>query len=152
MCARFCGRRGCLAVRSRTQCSTSKEAMCGASWIPFNASRVERRLRGIKGGSSPLARSYRGPDNVAGPLLGHLNPALAVVSAATGISRSAVPNLTVANRERSTTNLHWSRFDASLPQVTKASRGHCPPKSPPPGMNLDIAIFTAQAELNSSWT
>ena len=37
--------------------------------------------RGIKGGSAPLARSYRGPDNVAGPLLGHLNPALAVVSA-----------------------------------------------------------------------
>ena len=36
--------------------------------------------RGIKGGSAPLARSYRGPDNVAGPLLGHLNPALAVVS------------------------------------------------------------------------
>ena len=28
--------------------------------------------RGIKGGSAPLARSYRGPDNVAGPLLGHL--------------------------------------------------------------------------------
>ena len=36
--------------------------------------------RGIKGGSAPLARSYRGPDNVAGPLLGLLNPALAVVS------------------------------------------------------------------------
>jgi len=36
--------------------------------------------RGIKGGSAPLARSYRGPDNVAGPLLGQLNPALAVVS------------------------------------------------------------------------
>jgi hypothetical protein len=36
--------------------------------------------RGIKGGSAPLASSYRGPDNVAGPLLGHLNPALAVVS------------------------------------------------------------------------
>ena len=33
---------------------------------------------GIKGGSAPLARSYRGPDNVAGPLLGHLNPALDV--------------------------------------------------------------------------
>jgi len=31
--------------------------------------------RGIKGGSATLARSYRGPDNVAGPLLGHLNPA-----------------------------------------------------------------------------
>ncbi|MEI6705355.1 MAG: hypothetical protein WCL71_17770, partial [Deltaproteobacteria bacterium] len=31
--------------------------------------------RGIKGGSAPLARSYRGPDNVAGQLLGHLNPA-----------------------------------------------------------------------------
>ena len=36
--------------------------------------------RGIKGGSAPLARSYRGPDNVAGPILGQLNPALAVVS------------------------------------------------------------------------
>lgn len=36
--------------------------------------------RGIKGGSAPLARSYRGLDNVAGPLLGHLNPALVVVS------------------------------------------------------------------------
>ena len=36
--------------------------------------------RGIKGGSAPLARSYRGPDNVAGPIMGHLNPALAVVS------------------------------------------------------------------------
>jgi len=34
--------------------------------------------REIKGGSAPLARSYRGPDNVAGPLLGHLNPALDV--------------------------------------------------------------------------
>ena len=32
-------------------------------------------------GSAPLARSYRGPDNVAGPILRHLNPALAVVSA-----------------------------------------------------------------------
>jgi len=31
--------------------------------------------RGIKGGSAPLARSYRGPDNVAGPILGQLNPA-----------------------------------------------------------------------------
>jgi hypothetical protein len=31
-------------------------------------------------GSAPLARSYRGPDYVAGPLLGRLNPALAVVS------------------------------------------------------------------------
>jgi hypothetical protein len=37
-------------------------------------------VRGFKGGSAPLARSYRGPDNEAGPLLGHLNPALAVVS------------------------------------------------------------------------
>ncbi len=37
--------------------------------------------RGIKGGSAPLARSYRGPDNVAGPIVGHLNPALAVVDA-----------------------------------------------------------------------
>ena len=35
--------------------------------------------RGIKGGSAPLASSYRGPDNVAGPLLGQLNPAAAVV-------------------------------------------------------------------------
>jgi hypothetical protein len=35
--------------------------------------------RGIKGGSAPLARSYREPDNVAGPISGHLNPALAVV-------------------------------------------------------------------------
>jgi hypothetical protein len=26
-------------------------------------------------GSAPLASSYRGPDNVAGPLLGQLNPA-----------------------------------------------------------------------------
>jgi len=37
--------------------------------------------RGIKGGSAPLARSYRGPDNVAGPISGLLNPALPVVSA-----------------------------------------------------------------------
>ena len=37
--------------------------------------------RGIKGGSAPLARSYRGPDNVAGPIMGHLNPARAVVPA-----------------------------------------------------------------------
>ena len=33
------------------------------------------RPGGIKGGSAPLARSYREPDNVAGPILGHLNPA-----------------------------------------------------------------------------
>jgi len=29
--------------------------------------------RGIKGGSAPLARSYRGPDNVAGPISGSQN-------------------------------------------------------------------------------
>ena len=38
-------------------------------------------FRGIKGGSAPLASSYRGPDNVAGPILGHLNLALVVVIA-----------------------------------------------------------------------
>ena len=43
--------------------------------------------RGIKGGSAPLARSYRGPDNVAGPILGHLNPAVAVVDAVPAPSR-----------------------------------------------------------------
>ena len=39
-------------------------------------------FRGIKGGSATLARSYRGPDNVAGPILGQLNTAVSVVSAA----------------------------------------------------------------------
>jgi len=45
--------------------------------------------RGIKGGSAPLARSYRGPDNVAGPILGHLNPVLAVVYTVLAPSRLA---------------------------------------------------------------
>jgi hypothetical protein len=46
--------------------------------------------RGIKGGSAPLASSYRGPDNVAGPILGRLNPVLAVVSAVVGTPSSAM--------------------------------------------------------------
>ena len=40
------------------------------------------RLPGDQRGESPLARSYRGPDNVTGPITGHLNPALAVVQGA----------------------------------------------------------------------
>jgi len=49
-------------------------------WFRLSPVKGGGAFRGIKGGSAPLARSYRGPDNVAGPISGHLNPALAVVS------------------------------------------------------------------------
>ena len=72
---------GCTSHMSRQNDDTGE----GAFMRPDSSGSLTRQgwvaSRGIKGGSAPLARSYRGPDNVAGPILGHLNPALAVVSA-----------------------------------------------------------------------
>jgi hypothetical protein len=48
--------------------------------------------RGFKGGSAPLARSYRGPDNVAGPILGLLTTVHPVVSSVSAPLRLARPD------------------------------------------------------------
>jgi len=73
--------------------------------------------RGIKEGSAPLASSYRGPDNVAGPILGHLNPALAVVSTVPGNPSWPVVPAPATTRPKScwrSANL-WQDDSSSVP-------------------------------------
>ena len=92
--------------------------------------------RGIKGGSAPLASSYRGPDNVAGPLLGHLNPALAVVlmfrnsklshaglRTSQGEIRGALLDVIVAVRSYSPIVLIWSMLIRELRKEHRVACG-----------------------------
>ncbi len=66
-----------------------------------SVSHLQRNQRG----ECPLASRYRGPDNVAGPLLGHLNLAVAVVSAVPVPRSQRGFNLEVQYAQHSTINI-----------------------------------------------